>query len=725
MMHKTVSLIAAVLLTIAFCTFVMVYEKHAMARAQSRLGTHARIIEDAMWNYNRQGGHEYLKLAAFSDRYESLKVTHHNGDLFQEIHREPATGLDRLLIAIRLMPRVPLKTHVLHQGDIIGRMEAVWIPKTIYMHAYVFFALVMVYMIMQLYLRLLKSNTRLEERVKDRTAELMASNLELKQEIVERARVEEALRTSEQKHRLLSENINDIIWTMDLDLNYTYVSPVATKLQGWEPADLATMTIDKMLTPASLKKASQIFAEQLAIGERTGNYNRSVTMELELYRKNGSTFMSEVTASPVLGEDDRPTGILGVTRDITERRRADKEKAVLQRQLERSKKMESLGLLAGGVAHDLNNVLSGIVSYPDLLLMDLPEDNALRAPIETIKESGQKAATIVQDLLTLARRGVSTSEVLSLNSLIEGLQRSAEHQKLLAYYPDIRFSFELDADLPNIKGSSVHLNKTIMNLVSNAAEAQPNGGEIIVTTQSLYMDRAIRGYDTVKAGEYVRLRVKDSGEGISETDLDHIFEPFYTKKKMGRSGTGLGLAVVWGTVQDHDGYIDVQSMQGEGTVFDLYFPLSRDAVEEKNPRLGLAAIQGGGETVLVVDDMESQRNIATHLLQRLNYTAHAVDSGEAAIQYLKDHTVDLVILDMIMDPGMDGLETWRQIIKLHPGQRAIIASGYAETDKVKTAQRLGAGEYLKKPYMIDRLGKAVKKALKSGTACEDENMSKR
>ncbi|MCB2147058.1 MAG: response regulator [Deltaproteobacteria bacterium] len=711
MMHKSVSLITGVLLTIAFCTFIMIYEKRAMTTAQSRIDTHARIIEDAMWNYNQQGVQEYLKLAAFSDHYESLTVTHHNGDPFQEIHREPATGLDRLLMAVHLMPRVQLNAQVYHQGNIIGRMEAVWVPETIYMHAYVFFALVMVFVIMQLYLRLLKSNTRLEERVKVRTAELMASNLELKQEIEERARAEEALRTSEQKHRLLSENIHDIIWTMDLDLNYTYISPAATKVQGWEPVDLKTMTLERSITPASFEKASQIFAEQLTMGERTGDYGRSTTMELELYRKDGSTVMSEVTASFLVGEDGRPTGILGVTRDITERRRAEKEKAALRRQLERSKKMESLGLLAGGVAHDLNNVLSGIVSYPDLLLMDLPVDDAMRAPIETIKESGQKAATIVQDLLTLARRGVSTSEVLNLNSLIEDQLRSAEHQKLLTYYPDIRFSLKLEADLPNIKGSSVHLNKTIMNLVSNAAEAQPNGGEIIVTTESVYMDQAIRGYDTVKAGEYVRLRVKDEGEGISETDLNHIFEPFYTKKKMGRSGTGLGLAVVWGTVQDHDGYIDVHSIQGEGTVFDLYFPLSRDAVEKKDPRINLAAIQGSGETILVVDDMESQRKIASHLLQRLNYTAHTADSGEAAIAYLKDHTVDLVILDMIMDPGMDGLDTWCRIIELHPKQRAIIASGYAETDKVRTVQRLGAGEYLKKPYMIDSLGKAVKKAL--------------
>jgi PAS domain S-box-containing protein len=343
MTQKSVSLITAILLTIAFCTFIMAYEKRAMATAQSRIDTHARIIEDAMWNYNHQGIQEYLKLAAFSDRYESLTVNHQNGEAFQEINGEPATGLDRLLIDVRLMPRVQLSATVQHQGDTIGRMEAVWIPETIYMHAYVFFALVMVFVSIQLYLRLLKSKTRLEERVRERTAEVMATNLELKQEIEERIRAEKALRASEQKHRLLSENINDIIWTMDLELNYTYISPVAAKVQGWEPAELEGLTIDQVLTPASIEKASQIFAEQMAIGKRTKDFNRHSIMELEVYRKNGSTIICEVTASFMLDENGQPTGILGVTRDISERRRAEKEKADLERQLERSKKWNRWG----------------------------------------------------------------------------------------------------------------------------------------------------------------------------------------------------------------------------------------------------------------------------------------------------------------------------------------------------------------------------------------------
>jgi len=711
MTHKSISILTIICLSLFFCAFIMVYEKISFNRAQARIDTHARIIEDAMWNYNQQGINEYLKLAAFSDHYESLTVTHINGDVFHEIHQEPSTNLDRLLIGMHLIPRVPLEASVFHQGKLIGRVRAIWLPQTIYTHARVFAALVMVFVIIQLYLHLLKSKTRLEERVMERTAELVASNLELKKEIDERIRVEDALRTSELKYRFLSENITDVIWTLDMDRNFTYISPAATRVHGWDEAYRATLTADKAITPQSLAKARRIFDEELDLAERTNNYDRTVTTDLEMIQRDGSTLTCEVIASFILDENNRPTGILGVSRDITERLRAQEEKAELQRQLERSKKMESLGLLAGGVAHDLNNVLSGIVSYPDLLLMDLPAGSPLRAPIKTIKDSGEKAATIVQDLLTLARRGVSASEVLNLNDVIQEQQTSAEYRKLLSFYPRVNVSFDLAKDLPNIRGSAVHLNKTFMNLVVNAAEAQPDGGSITVTTRSLYMDRPIKGYDTVEPGEYVRLRIQDHGKGISATDLQHIFEPFYTKKKMGRSGTGLGLAVVWGAVQDHKGYIDVRSQPGEGTVFDLYFPLSREAVKEKEAGFNLEAIQGNGETVLVVDDMETQRIIAAHLLERLQYRAHTVESGEAAVDYLKENVVDLVVLDMIMDPGMDGLETWREIVRLHPDQRAIIASGYAETEKVRTAQRLGAGEYLKKPYMIDSLGKAVKNAL--------------
>jgi nitrogen-specific signal transduction histidine kinase/ActR/RegA family two-component response regulator len=405
--------------------------------------------------------------------------------------------------------------------------------------------------------------------------------------------------------------------------------------------------------------------------------------------------------------------LVGVVRDISERKRVEKEKKELKERLVRSQKMESLGLLAGGVAHDLNNVLSGIVSYPDLLLMDLPEDSPLRKPILTIQKSGQKAADIVQDLLTLARRGVSITEVLSLNEMILDYLKSPEYHQLLNYNPALSVETNLENALLNIKGSPIHLKKAIMNLVSNAAEAQSSCGKIVISTYNKYIDMPIKEYEEIREGDYAVLEVADNGTGIADEDLSRIFEPFYSKKVMGRSGTGLGMAVVWGSVQDHNGYINVESTVGEGTTFYLYFPVIREKLLKEKDLISIKDYMGNNESILVVDDIKEQREIATNLLSRLNYSVSAVSSGEAALEYLKTNTADLLLLDMIMDPGLDGLDTFKKIIADHPHQKALIASGFSETDRVKEAQKIGVGQYIKKPYTLEKIGIAVKKELKN------------
>jgi len=397
--------------------------------------------------------------------------------------------------------------------------------------------------------------------------------------------------------------------------------------------------------------------------------------------------------------------------EIDERLRVDRDKRLLEERLSRSQKMEALGLLAGGVAHDLNNVLSGMVSYPDLLLMDLPAGDPMRRPIQTIRESGRKAAAIVQDLLTLARRGVINTEILNLNEVVDEYLVSPEYEKLQSYHTGVALRTDLDPALMNIKGSPVHLRKTVMNLVSNAAEAQTGNGSITIATRNRYVDRPIEGYDSVHEGDYVVLSVSDQGTGIAPEDLKRIFEPFYTKKVMGRSGTGLGMAVVWGTVQDHHGYINVTSTEGAGTRFELYFPVSRDPLPRQPEQIPPDSFHGHGERLLVVDDIPEQREIAAQILRKLGYEVSVVASGEAALEFLRHQSIDLVVLDMIMDPGMDGLDTYREILRCIPGQRAIIASGYAENERVKEAQRLGAGQYIRKPYTLERIGLAVRDEL--------------
>ncbi|UCH21479.1 MAG: transporter substrate-binding domain-containing protein [Deltaproteobacteria bacterium] len=397
--------------------------------------------------------------------------------------------------------------------------------------------------------------------------------------------------------------------------------------------------------------------------------------------------------------------------EIEHRRQAENQRLELEAQLQRAQKMEAIGTLAGGVAHDLNNILSGLVSYPELLLMDLPQDSPFKKPILTIKESGEKAATIVQDLLTLARRGVAATEVVNLNSIITDYLQSPEFKKLESYYPNIRFETELETHLLNIMGSQVHLAKTVMNLISNASEATPYGGKILISTENRYVDTPVRGYDDVEEGDYVLLTISDTGVGISSEERERIFEPFYTKKVMGRSGTGLGMAVVWGTVKDHNGYIDVRSAEGQGTTFSLYFPVTREEIPVEKTRLSIENYKSNGENILVIDDVEEQREIAAGMLTKLGYSVAAVSSGEEAVEYMKKNSADILVLDMIMDPGMDGLDTYKKIIDFRPGQKAIIASGYSETDRVREAQRLGAGRYLKKPYTLEKIGAAIRKEL--------------
>ena len=281
-------------------------------------------------------------------------------------------------------------------------------------------------------------------------------------------------------------------------------------------------------------------------------------------------------------------------RDVTERKRIEEERQRLEERLRRAEKMEALGTLAGGVAHDLNNVLGVLVGYSELLLMEIPEGNPLRRHVSNILQSGQRAAAIIQDLLTLARRGVAVSEVVNLNDVISDYFKTPEFEKLKTYHPQVTFKTDLDKDLMNIKGSPVHLGKTIMNLLSNAAEAISDHGEVTILTENRYLDKPIAGYDDIREGDYVVLRVSDNGKGISAEDLGKIFEPFYTKKVMGRSGTGLGLAVVWGTVKDHDGYIDVQSEEGKGSTFTLYFPVTREErVEGSEDRYRLNHTRAG------------------------------------------------------------------------------------------------------------------------------------
>lgn len=550
--------------------------------------------------------------------------------------------------------------------------------------------------------------------VESQTQELTSTNFALKQEIQMRKTMEEALRESEEKYRLITENTADLISILDLNLRFSYISPASMRFRGFTVEEAMEQTLDQVLTLDSMRLALTVFEKEMQLeASGTADPNRTRILELEEYKKDGSTIWVEVSLSFLRDKEGKPVEIVIVSRDISDRKRAEEEKRLLEERLNRAEKMEALGTLAGGVAHDLNNVLGAVVGYAELLLMDMDKADSIRPSLVDIMNGGQRAAAIVQDLLTLARRGVSSREVVNLNRIIADCQQSPEFEKLSSYHPSVSIRTDLEPNLLNIAGSSLHLAKSLYNLVSNACEAMAKGksGIMTIKTANQYLEKPIHGYDDVREGDYVFLSVSDTGEGILEADMKRIFEPFYTKKVMGRSGTGLGLAVVWGTVKDHNGYIDVQSEEGKGSVFTLYFPVTREEITAEAIALSVTEYMGNGESVLVVDDVEGQRDLAVGMLRRLNYRASSVSSGDEAIAYLKEYQANLLVLDMIMTPGINGLETYQRVLEIHPKQKAILVSGFSETERVREAQQLGAGTYVKKPYLMEKIGVAIRDEL--------------
>ncbi len=524
-------------------------------------------------------------------------------------------------------------------------------------------------------------------------------------DITHLAQAQQALRASEEKYRTIIDQMEDGYFEVDLEGNFTFVNDAECKILGYSRDELIGMNFRHYLSEKSAQKISRLFGHLY----RTGIPVKA--LDLEVIRKNGSKGFHEVSAVLIKGTEGSATGVRGICRDITERRQAEEEKQRLEDRLNRAKKMEALGQLAGGVAHDLNNVLGVLTGHSELLLLEIPEGQRGRRHVEKIMQSTEKGAAIIQDLLTLARRGVTSSEVINLNDIIFVFLNTPVFEKMQLLNSHVTFRTALDPNLLNIKGSPVHLEKTLMNLVSNAAESISDSGEVTIRTENHYLDKSIMGYDEVREGDYAVVTVSDTGTGIPAEHIEKIFEPFYTKKIMGRSGTGLGLAIVWGTVKDHNGYIDVQSRVGEGTTFTLYFPVTRESRTARQQKLPVEQYMGRGESILVVDDIPEQREVASGLLKRLGYKVHAVSGGEEALEYLKSNRADILVLDMIMSPGIDGLETYRKVLEISPRQKAILVSGFSETDRVREAQKLGAGAYVKKPYLLEKIGVAIRDEL--------------
>ena len=404
----------------------------------------------------------------------------------------------------------------------------------------------------------------------------------------------------------------------------------------------------------------------------------------------------EVRISTLQGRSGTSKGRVVVLSDVTERK-------LMEERLQRASKLETTGQIAAQVSHDFNNLLVPMIAYPELIKMQLPEDHAAVQFCDAMLESAQLMSEINEEMMVLGRRGHLDFEPTDLNRVIE---------QALARLPDppetLQTELELASDLLPVRGSSAQLQRVVMNLVANAREAMGTEGRLSIKTENVYLDRPIAGSSRVEIGEYVRLSVSDDGCGIPAEIRGKIFDAFFSAKGgKRRRGSGLGLSIVQSVVNDHSGYVDLESELGKGSTFYVYLPISREGVKDIQ-REGLPR---GTETILVVDDDSFQREAATQVLLALGYQVDRASSGEAALEILKRRKADLLMLDMVMPGGIDGAETYRRALKIKPGQRAIIVSGFAESERVAEAQAQGAGSFVRKPVNIEKLARTVRQEL--------------
>ncbi len=529
-------------------------------------------------------------------------------------------------------------------------------------------------------------------------------------DITERKKAEQALRESEARYRLLAENVSDVIWTMDLDLNFTYISPSVEAMEGYTIEEAMARRIEDYMTPESYKLARKTLDEELAWQRaHPGDVPRTRMLELEQYRKDGTLIWAEMTMSFLCDANNQPVGILGITRDITQRKR-------LQAQIQHAQKLESLGVLAGGIAHDFNNLLMGILGNASLALMELRTQSKARHNVEQIETAAMRAAELSRQMLAYSGKGKFVIEPICISSLVEEMTHllgaSISKKAVLKYH--------FADNLPLIEGDATQLRQVIMNLITNASEAiGDKSGIITVGTGVMEADQSYLAdtyvNDELPRGSYVYLEVSDTGCGMDQETQKKIFDPFFTKKFMGR---GLGLAAVLGIIRGHNGAIKVYSEVGKGSTVKVLFPCStlnsKAVLQATKQEIGWR----GSGTILVVDDEQTVRAVAKMILEEFGFDVLTANDGAQAVEVFREHAkqIDAVLLDMTM-PRLSGEEVFTELRRIRPDVPVVLSSGYNEEEATARFTGKGLAGFLQKPYRPNALIQKLRELLsKEGTS---------
>jgi two-component system cell cycle sensor histidine kinase/response regulator CckA len=481
-------------------------------------------------------------------------------------------------------------------------------------------------------------------------------------------------------YRSLVENAIDIIYTHDLAGNYTSVNKAVERITGYSPDEALRMNFANIIVPEYRAKAHEMITRKLK-GDPETFY------ELEIIAKNGRRVALEVNTR-VLVQNGVPSGIQGIARDVTQRKQ-------LELQLRQSQKMEAIGRLAGGVAHDFNNMLTAIAGYSDLTLQKLGSDDPLRRNIEEIKRAAERSAGLTKQLLAFSRKQVLQLKIFDINIAVKGMGEMV--RRLIGEHIELRTDLELDLQPTLVDPGQIE--QVIMNIVVNARDAMPKGGKLTIETANVYLDQDFADrHAPTPPGQYVMLSISDTGCGMDQETRGQVFEPFFTTKDV-HKGTGLGLATVYGIVKQSDGYIWVYSEAGVGTTFKIYLPPVAEHALSTVAKTTKSEIKRGNETILLVEDEEMIRNLTRQILESQGYTVLTAVNGSEGLRAYERHSemIELLLTDVVM-PGMSGPEMAKRIEWIRPGTKVVYMSGYADDTMLSHGILSEDTDFLQKPF---------------------------
>lgn len=513
------------------------------------------------------------------------------------------------------------------------------------------------------------------------------------------------LQESEKKYRDLVENANSIILRRNTKGEITFFNEFAQKFFGYAENEIIGKNVLGTILPdtESAKNDFEILVKTLQ-----KDPDRQIVSEDKNILRSGESVWVAWTYKPIFDSSGQLTEILCIGNDITELKNAAEEKKTLEAQLQGAQKMEAIGTLAGGIAHDFNNILQAIIGYTQILLMGKELDNPDHEKLEAIEASAQRASELTKRLLIFGRKVESELRPVDLNQEVVQVSKMLER----TIPKMIKIELNLAEGLQVTNGDPVQIEQIMMNMGVNARDAMPDGGKLFFETKNVILDEKFcNNHLGANPGEYVLLKISDTGHGMNKELQEHIFEPFFTTKETGK-GTGLGLAMVYGIVKSHGGYITCMSEPDKGTAFSIYFPIIESKLGSQKSKETEVSIKRGTETILLVDDEESIRQLGEEMLGSFGYKVLTASDGEGALElYEKENEhVDLVILDLSM-PGMGGKRCLEKLVEMNPHVKVIIASGYSFNGPSKDSIDAGARGFVGKPYEVKQMLQVIREVI--------------